>query len=118
MAFCLTLMVLVVGGSNAAWAQHEGDEKHEEGDDHSDSRFSDEPIPLAEIPKRPRPILELGEPFLGTGTLAQGIKLPTGAVWQPALMAFGTIRSALQGAENGVANTQFTEAAARFDGIN
>ena len=115
MAFCLALILVLAGGVNAAWAQHEEQEKHEEGDEHSESRFSDEPIPLAEIPKRPRPILELGEPFLGTGTLAQGIKLPTGAVWQPALMAFGTIRSAVQGIDAGVSNTQFAEAAARFD---
>ena len=113
--FFLMLALVLAGGVNAAWAQHEETETHEEGDEHSESRFSDEVIPLADIPKRPRPIFELGEPFLGTGTLGQGIKLPTGAVWQPALMAFGTVRSALQGIENGVADAQFVEAAGRFD---
>ena len=104
----------------AAGQEHEEDEAanqvdHQQAEDHSESRFSDEPIPLADIPNRPRPILELGPAFLGTGTLGQGFKLPTGAVWQPAMMAFGTIRSALQGIDNGVANVSFLEAAARFD---
>ena len=110
---CLVFALFVLIGPLRAQAQHEEEEEHKEG--HSDSRFSDEPIPLADIPKRPRPLLELGEPFLGTGTLAQGIKLPTGAVWQPAFMAFGTLRTALQGIDSGVANSQLIEAAARFD---
>ena len=88
--------------------------QHAEADS-SASRFSDEVIPLADIPKRPRPILELGEPFLGTGTLAQGFRLPTGAVWQPALMAFGTIRLAAQGISDNVSDTNLAEGAARFD---
>ncbi len=87
------------------------------GDDHSDSRFSDEPIPLAEMPERPKPVVELGEPFLGTGTLKQGVKLPTGAVWQPSFLAFGTLRSAVQGfnTEFDQVNTNLTEAAFRLD---
>ncbi|MFK7844383.1 MAG: hypothetical protein AB8G77_03710, partial [Rhodothermales bacterium] len=91
-------------------------ETHEE-DDHSGSRFSDEPIPLAEMPERPKPIIELGEPFLGTGTLKQGIKLPTGAVWQPAFLAYGTVRSALQSINQEIddTNLQLSEAAFRFD---
>ena len=113
-AGALVLILLLMGGSTTAWAQHEGEEKEEEHGE-SESRFSDEPIPLADVPKRPPPLIELGEPFLGTGTLSQGIKLPTGAVWQPAFLAFGTIRSAVQGIDNGVANTQFAEGAARFD---
>ncbi len=112
MAGALALVLLLMSGSTQAWAQQEEQEGEEE---HSESRFSDEPIPLADIPKRPPPLLELGEPFLGTGTLSQGIKLPTGAVWQPAFLAFGTFRSAAQGIDNGVAATQFIEAASRFD---
>jgi hypothetical protein len=112
-AACLALLLLA-GGAHTARAQ--GHEEQEQGDEeHSVSRFSDEPIPLADLPKRPRPLLELGEPFLGTGTLAQGIRLPTGAVWQPAFMAFGTIRSALQGLDTGTADARLVEAAARFD---
>lgn len=75
-------------------ADHDGAGDHaEEGQ----SRFSDQCIPLAVIPERPRPIIEFGDAFLGTGTLSKGITLPTGAVWQPAFMAFGTVRSAVQG---------------------
>ncbi|MFQ5568276.1 MAG: hypothetical protein ACE5G0_01290 [Rhodothermales bacterium] len=107
----LALILLLLGGGTPARAQ-----AHEEGEEeHSESRFSDEPIPLADIPKRPRPLIELGEPFLGTGTLSQGIRLPTGAVWQPAFLAFGTLRSAAQGIDNGVDDARFVEAAARFD---
>ena len=62
-----------------------------------ESRFSDQCIPLAVVPERPRALLELGQPFLGTGTIGKGFTLPTGAVWQPAFMAFGTIRTAIQG---------------------
>ena len=77
-----------------------GDEDHG-GDDHGgghSSRYSDDYIPLQleAVPKRPKPILELGEPYLGTGTLKPGFRLPTGAVWQPALLAFGTFRTAIQ----------------------
>ncbi|MEM7356122.1 MAG: hypothetical protein AAF657_35225, partial [Acidobacteriota bacterium] len=86
-----------------------GDEHHVEGEQgegkhgkghhgkHS-SRLTDEKIPLQTegFPQRPKPILELGEPFLGTGTLRPGFKLPTGAVWQPSLLAFGTYRTAVQ----------------------
>ena len=60
MAVCLVLALLLAVGASAAWAQD-----HEEQKGDSESRFSDEPIPLADIPKRPRPLLELGEPFLG-----------------------------------------------------
>jgi hypothetical protein len=62
------------------------------------ARLTDERIPLAVegFPKRPRPLLELGAPFLGTGTLKPGFELPTGAVWQPSLLLFGTYRTALQ----------------------
>lgn len=109
------LVVLLVMGAGlcgapaSAWAQTE----QEHGDSEGQSRFSDEPIPLADVPQRPEPILELGEPFLGTGTLSQGFQLPTGAVWQPQFLAFGTWRTALQGATQGGAD--FAEASTRFD---
>ena len=63
------------------------------------SRISDEAVTeldLESMPKRPKPILDLGPKFLGNGNISPGIELPTGAVWQPALMVFGTYRSALQ----------------------
>ena len=49
-----------------------------------------------ELPKRPEPVLELGNDFLGQGAVTGGIMLPTGAVWQPTLLVFGTLRTALQ----------------------
>lgn len=91
-------------------AQHK--EKHGKG--HS-SRITDEYIPLQieAVPDRPKPILELGEPFKGTGTLSQGFTLPTGATWQPSLLVFGTARFGLQ--TNNRSGARITEAASRFD---
>ena len=67
-----------------------------------DSRLSDEPIPLIEdMPETPAPLIEFGAPFLDTGPLSQGIELPTGAVWQPKFLMFGTLRSALQTFDDG-----------------
>ena len=84
-----------------------------------DSRISDERIPLDPniVPDRPKPILELGEPFLGTGTLAPGFQLPTGAVWQPSLLVFGTLRTAFQsnGYSPSFGDARVTEAAGRLD---
>ncbi|MCP4406590.1 MAG: hypothetical protein GY807_02290 [Gammaproteobacteria bacterium] len=80
-----------------------------------ESRLSDEPIPLQieAIPERPAPILNLGASFLETGTLSRGIELPTGAVWQPSLLLFGTLRSALQTFDDGIEHT--SEWANRLD---
>ena len=80
-----------------------------------DSRITDKYIPLQlkNFPQRPKPLLEIGQKFLGTGTLNQGIKLPTGAVWQPYFIAFGTYRTGLQTFDNGT--TQVSEWANRFD---
>ncbi|MGD8396266.1 MAG: hypothetical protein PVF43_12410 [Candidatus Eiseniibacteriota bacterium] len=84
---------------------------------HGHSALSDEPLPLLPAPKRPKPILEIGEAFLGTGTLAQGIHIPGGAVWQPAFMLFGTFRTAVQTFDPGGpgSSTRRTEWANRFD---
>jgi hypothetical protein len=105
-------MVLVAAAP--AWAQHgegHGDDDYGE----SGSRFSDEPIPLAEIPERPRPLIEIGPKFLGTGNINQGFEIPTGAVWTPAFIVFGTIRTAAQGIESRVADARFAEAVGRLD---
>ncbi|MDB5289094.1 MAG: hypothetical protein JWL69_335 [Phycisphaerales bacterium] len=48
------------------------------------------------VPPRPAPLIEIGNPFFGTGPLEKGIELPTGAVWSPSLIVFGTYRTALQ----------------------
>lgn len=65
------------------------------------SELSDKAIPIQPVPDRPRGLFEAGEPFLGTGTLGEGFQLPTGAVWQPKLLVFGTFRSALQSYDTG-----------------
>ena len=114
---CAILFLMLFGmcTSNMSWAQ---DHSEDEDDDHSSSRFSDEPIPLANLPERPKPLLELGEPFLGTGTLSEGFTIPTGAVWQPAFMAFGNVRTAIQAVNLSDTDNNsegFSEAAFRFD---
>jgi hypothetical protein len=83
---------------------------HEEG-----SRISDEAIPLQTdvFPERPRMLIEFGEPFLRTGRLSRGIKLPTGQVWRPALWVFGTYRTGFQTFDPGAA--RFAEWAHRLD---
>lgn len=123
----ICLMALIFGGQGFGFsegdpAQPVADEKTESQDQHDGhhhSRLSDEKIPLQvdKVPKRPRPLIELGEPFLGTGTLSPGIQLPTGAVWQPSLIAFGTVRTAFQtnGFEAGSGDSRTTELAARLD---
>lgn len=79
------------------------------------SRLPDENIPFDpdNFPKRPKPILEMGEPFKGTGTLGPGFQLPTGAVWQPSLLVFGTLRAGVQ--SNNLNDARVSEAVARLD---
>ena len=107
----VALLVLVTGlclVPASAWAQTK------KGHGKSKSlRLSDKPIPLADVPQRPEPLLELGDPFLGPGPINQGFQLPTGAVWQPRFLAYGTWRNALQGFTQ--RGTDVVEAATRFD---
>ncbi len=49
-----------------------------------------------QIPPRPNLLLELGENFLEPGQLGEGWRLPTGAIWRPALWVFGNYQTALQ----------------------
>lgn len=65
------------------------------------------------IPDRPVPVIEIGDSFLGTGTLYEGFEIFTGAIWQPSLVVFGTYRSALQTQDNGINTT--TEWVNRLD---
>ncbi len=86
------------------------------GDDHhEESRLTDEPIPLQleRFPNRPKPLLELGPPFLGTGRIGRGFRIPGGAVWRPSFLLFGTFRSGLSVIDNQA--TRATEWANRFD---
>ena len=84
------------------------------GHGHS-SRLSDEVLPpqVDKIPERPRPLLELGEPFLDAGELDGGFELPTGATWRPNFLLFGTARSGFEAIHRG--NTDIVEWANRLD---
>lgn len=118
---------MALAGGGEAGDKEKETSSHSEAKDHSDheqdghhsSRLTSKEIPLQidAVPKRPKPLIEWGEPFLGTGTLAPGIRLPTGAVWQPSLIAFGTFRTALQsnGFSPAVGDARTTEVAARLD---
>ena len=61
------------------------------------SALSDVPVPMQvdEVPDRVRPLLEVGDTFLGSGNISPGFTIPTGAVWQPNFMVWGTYRTAL-----------------------
>ncbi len=84
----------------------------------SSSRLSDEPLPmqLEGFPERPAPIVELGQnPFLGNGYIGPGYQIPTGAVWQPLFIVYGTMRSAVQTFDSGDSGGEVTEWANRLD---
>ena len=79
------------------------------------SGLSDEPVPLQidSVPARPRPLLELGDPFLGSGEIGRGFTLPGGAVWRPSFLLFGTLRSGVD--VTGAGSARRTEWANRVD---
>jgi hypothetical protein len=81
----------------------------DEGCDESSSRLSDVAIglQLADVPARPQPLLELGTPFLHPGGIGEGFVLPTGAVWQPSFLVFGTLRSSVLKLDRGAAPFEF-----------
>ncbi len=115
---CIALaMFLAAGAMGPALAGSDAEKAHDaqgKGDHHS-SEISDEYIPLQleGFPQRPKFLLELGNPYLGTGNIKPGFKLPTGAIWQPTLILFGTLRSAVQSFE--VDDFRVTEWANRLD---
>ncbi len=67
------------------------------GEGSTSSALPEEPTPLATLPERPAPLLEWGPDYFAPGRIGQGFTLPTGAVWQPQWVAWGTLRTALQG---------------------
>lgn len=74
------------------------------GDTSDVSAFSEEHIQLlspSDTGSRPPLIYEGGDLFLGTGDLYEGFETFWGAVWQPQLWIFGTMRSALYTFDNG-----------------
>lgn len=60
--------------------------------DDPETELEDCPIGQQEIPERPPLIFEYNEFFLAPGWLAQGIEIPTGAVWRPSVWIFGQYR--------------------------
>ncbi len=94
----LALAGAFLAGGMAAAAENEGGMA---------SRLPDKPVPFKsdkDLPARTPPIIELGDPFLGSGNLSPGFPLPTGAVWQPRLWVFGSFRSAVQTFDSGDAD--------------
>jgi hypothetical protein len=101
----VTLVITAIGLGDAGAAFAEGDEDHHTpwplswmGFDYHSSRVSDKSVPEIDssfIPARPRR-LELGNAFVGTGPISKGWELPTGAVWTPSLLFFGSYRTAIQ----------------------
>ena len=61
------------------------------------SELSNEALPLQLdlVPGRTKPLLEIGDTFLGAGNISPGFTLPTGAVWQPNLIVWGNFRTSL-----------------------
>jgi hypothetical protein len=99
----VTLVCMMLCGAGAAF-QASASGIYPLGDTVDSSRLSDKPtkfLSKGDIPERPGMILELGDPFLGSGPLDPGFELPTGAVWQPRLWIFGTVRSAVQTIDRG-----------------
>lgn len=80
-----------------------------------DSRITDEYIPLfiEGFPQRPKPLIEIGQPFLGTGNIGDGFTIPGGAVWTPSFVAFGTYRGGVSVVDDGEVRT--TQWANRLD---
>ena len=70
---------------------------------HAASGLADEPVALQldAVPDRPKPLLELGPPFLGTGRIGRGFRLPGGAVWRPSFVLFGGLRSGVSTIDDG-----------------
>ncbi len=66
-------------------------------------RLTDEYLPLqtADVPGRPKPLLELGNDFMSTGELRDPITIPTGAVWSPSLLVWGDLRTGVSGIDRG-----------------
>ncbi len=106
-AKCIGVALLAVAGSlwtGAAWAAEP-------------SALSDQPIPIEpeKLPGRTPPIIEIGPSFLGAGSIPEGIELPTGAVWTPALWVFGDLRTAINVFDSGVENQEVVEWANRLN---
>ena len=72
-------------------------------------------LPPSDTGTRPALIYEGGDLFLGVGDLYEGFETPWGAVWQPQLWIFGTMRSSVHMYDNSSANSTASEWANRLD---
>ncbi|MGK0481524.1 MAG: hypothetical protein ACJAQ3_001501 [Planctomycetota bacterium] len=79
------------------------DESHSGAGGEDPLRLSDRYLPLQidDVPDRPKPLLELGNPFMGSGELQNPITLPTGAVWSPSLLVWGNFRTGVAAIDRG-----------------
>lgn len=110
---CVSCLIFGIGSAHVAAQQSDGapmgtdDARDEQAGARQASRLSDVPIPLAleGFPRRPKPLLELGPPFLGTGPIGDGARVPGGAVWQPSFVLFGTFQTSLGATDNGTVRT-------------
>jgi hypothetical protein len=96
----------LTGSSMAQHGEHSGDDPN---------RLTDVYLPpqVDLIPKRPAPLLELGNGFLKPGELKDPIRLGNGAIWSPQLIVWGNFRSSVS-ARNGNISDQ-SEWANRLD---
>lgn len=86
--------------------------------DHIESALEEHAIGIQPIPPRPPLLVEWNELFLGSGTLAQGIETPTGAIWRPAFWMFGEYRGALQYFDRGNPIAEWTNRLDLFGQLN
>ena len=98
---CLLVLSLFIGSATVAFAGW----LYPLGETREKTSFSEEHIQLkspSDTGNRPPLIYEGGDLFLGSGNLYEGFETPWGAVWQPQLWVFATVRSAVYTFENGV----------------
>jgi len=98
---CFFVMILIFSQATVAFAGW----LYPLGETREKSRFSEKHIQLkspSDTGNRPPLIYEGGDLFLGTGNLYEGFETPWGAVWQPQLWVFATVRSAVYTFDNGV----------------
>ena len=86
------------------------------GEEHDDPKteLEEQAIGQQEIPERPPLLFEYNEFFLSPGWLEQGVEIPTGAVWRPAVWVFGTYRIGVSYLDGHVGN-RIAEIAHRLD---
>ena len=83
-AWSVSIPAFAAGAQETSGQQGE-EQQRAEAEGHGDdaSRITVEYIPLLVegALTRPKPILELGTPFLGSGPIRRGFTMPGGAVW-------------------------------------